>query len=188
MDLLYCFSEFYCLMKSHIHTEDTVKRFEIVTSDLGKHLRYFQQKICLHYKTKELPKEARARRRQKDTLAAATTTVAASASLPQASALSAPLPTQPAPKSKTFSLSNVKLHMLADMATFIPQHGALVGCSTQTVGFGPFSPNYLSNVLPSVVGTETLRDQGALGTYKEVRIVRLAVNASSMYLITAPHS
>lgn len=120
-------------MKSHIHSEDTVKRFEMVTSDLGKHLRYFQQKVCPHYDTKELPKEAKARRRRKDTLAAATTTASAS-ELPQAPVLLAPLPTQPAPKPKVFSLSNVKLHMLADMATFIPQHGALVGCSTQTVG------------------------------------------------------
>jgi hypothetical protein len=37
-----------------------------VTTSLGKAFRLFSDKICTVYNTKELPKEARARRRRRD--------------------------------------------------------------------------------------------------------------------------
>jgi hypothetical protein len=57
LDLLFVFASWHSLAKLRLHTDDTLKLLDEITSLLGERLRNFRDGVCTHYATHELPKE-----------------------------------------------------------------------------------------------------------------------------------
>jgi hypothetical protein len=88
-----------------------------VTASLGKAFRHFNAKICPAYSTKELPREAAARRRRRGN-----TNVTEKAK-----------PANDNPTKKMLNLQTYKYHSLDDYARTIRQLGTTDSYSTTTV-------------------------------------------------------
>lgn len=65
MRLLFSCSHWHGLAKLRLHSDLSLDILDEVTTDLGKEFRHFQQAICPRYSTRELPREANARRRRR---------------------------------------------------------------------------------------------------------------------------
>ena len=112
LDLIFILSTWHAYAKLRLHTDHTLASFDALTRPLGAALRHFSGKFSDGFNTKELPKEADARKRQ-----AATGKTNRKASHGKAS----------------FNLSTYKLHALGDYATTICQRGTTDSYSTQMV-------------------------------------------------------
>ncbi|THV05942.1 hypothetical protein K435DRAFT_816082 [Dendrothele bispora CBS 962.96] len=64
MDLLFDLATFHCLAKFRIHSEGSLQMLDTRTTELGRSLRIFDDKVCKAYDTKEIPKETAARGRR----------------------------------------------------------------------------------------------------------------------------
>ena len=62
--LLFVLCHWHELAKLRLHTDTTLNIFETVTIDLGNLIRTFASDTCSCFATKELPREAEARRRR----------------------------------------------------------------------------------------------------------------------------
>jgi hypothetical protein len=64
LDLLFIFSSWHALAKLRLHTDETLNILDEATSALGTQLRRFRDTVCVNYNTRELAKEANARRKR----------------------------------------------------------------------------------------------------------------------------
>jgi len=62
LHLLFALCHWHGLAKLHLHTDETLDIFERVTKDLCNRICSFVTDICPHFATKELQREAKARR------------------------------------------------------------------------------------------------------------------------------
>jgi hypothetical protein len=114
LDLVFILSTWHAYAKLRLHTDHTLASFDALTKPLGNALRHFGGKFSDGFDTKELPKEADARKRR-----AATGKTNRKASHGKAK----------------FNLSTYKLHALGDYANTIRQRGTTDSYSTQMVSF-----------------------------------------------------
>lgn len=123
-DLVFTMAEWHANAKLRLHTDSTVARLKELTRFVGTRLRFFANKICTLYDTRELPREeaARARRRAKQAAQKAGQTNGA------------PTSAKTGPLRKVFNLITYKLHALGDYAFHILRFGTTDSYSTQTVG------------------------------------------------------
>ena len=118
LDLVFILATWHAYAKLRLHTENTLASFDALTRPLGFALRHFGGKFSEQFETRELPKEAEARKRRE----------AASKNKGKVGT-----------KRKTanvqvrFNLSTYKLHSLGDYAETIRQRGTTDSYSTQTV-------------------------------------------------------
>ena len=105
-----------------MHTDHTLNLLSALTSSLGQHFRDFVKKTCPAFSTRELQREANARKRRevnaKDTAAAASCT---------------------ARQPKDLNLETYKFHSLGDYARMIATYGTCDSYSTELVSIGVFS-------------------------------------------------
>ena len=112
LDLVFILSTWHAYAKLRLHTDHTLASFDALTKPLGFALRYFSGKFSDQFDTKELPKEAEARKRR---ATARKTNKGASSGKAR------------------FNLSTYKLHALGDYANTIRQRGTTDSYNTQTV-------------------------------------------------------
>ena len=118
LDLIFILATWHAYAKLRLHTDNTLASFDGLTRPLGLALRHFGGKFSEQFDTRELPKEAEARKRREAT------------SKNQG---------KPSTKRKTasiqarFNLSTYKLHALGDYAETIRQRGTTDSYNTQTV-------------------------------------------------------
>ncbi|KAK7679639.1 hypothetical protein QCA50_017351 [Cerrena zonata] len=119
-DLLFVVAEWHANAKLRLHTNSTVKILEELTRTFGFMIRYFTNKICPTYQTRELPREEAARVRRQAKKASQGNQ----------------LPTTPAANTgrlnKTFQLLTYKLHAMGDYVWHIIRFGTTDSYSTQT--------------------------------------------------------
>lgn len=105
-----------------MHTDHTLKIFEDTTVSLGEHFRAFVKSTCPQFDTRELQREANARRRREikksDATASASTTC----------------------RQKTLNLKTYKYHSLGDYASTIREYGTCDSYSTETVSKKSYAP------------------------------------------------
>jgi hypothetical protein len=65
MQLLFTCAHWHGLAKLRLHSDLTLDILDDVTTILGERFRHFQRDICPSYATRELPREANARRRRR---------------------------------------------------------------------------------------------------------------------------
>ena len=121
-DLVFIMAEWHANAKLRLHTDSTVASLKELTCALGSLIRFFANKLCPEYDTRELPREeaARARRRAKK----------------PSQDQQAPNVTSThkiGPLRKVFNLVTYKLHALGDYVTHILRFGTTDSYSTQTV-------------------------------------------------------
>ena len=128
LDLIFILATWHAYAKLRLHTDHTLTSFDALTKPLGAALRHFAGKFSDRFDTKELPKEADARKRRaakgkgKGKLTRQNTT----------------------PGKAKFNLSTYKLHALGDYANTIRQRGTTDSYSTQMVrAFPPFTNGIL---------------------------------------------
>jgi hypothetical protein len=64
-ELIFICAHWHAMAKFRIHTDETLRIFEVVTQTLGRKFDLFEEKTCSSYTTFELPSEAEKRHRQK---------------------------------------------------------------------------------------------------------------------------
>lgn len=106
------------LAKLRMHSDLTLEIMDEVTTSLGKAFRQFQNNVCPTYNSKELPREANARRRRHQ----------------NADANGKINSTRDEPLQKKFNLQTYKHHSLGDYVNTIRQFGTTDSYSTTTVG------------------------------------------------------
>ncbi|KAH9923724.1 uncharacterized protein BXZ73DRAFT_103768 [Epithele typhae] len=104
LDMIFRLSTWHALAKLRLHSEDSLRYMEHVTTLLGATMRSFVRHVCLAYLTKELPKETAARQRRK---------VATTASI------------------KVFDLNTIKFHKMPEYPRSIRQFGTTDNTTTQ---------------------------------------------------------
>ena len=125
MKLLFRIAEWHGLAKLRMHTEATLSRLELVTTDLGHLMQNFRDKTCSKFNTTELAREVEARNRR------------------NARKKNTKAPNQ-SRKVKTFNLLTYKFHALGDYVRTIRMFGATDSFSTQLVCAGPYA--YVSQI------------------------------------------
>jgi hypothetical protein len=105
------------LAKLRMHSDLTLEIMDEVTTSLGKAFRQFQNDVCPTYNSKELPREASARRRRHQ----------------NADANGKINSTRDEPLQKKFNLQTYKYHALGDYVKTIRQFGTTDSYSTTTV-------------------------------------------------------
>lgn len=118
--LLFVLCHWHGLAKLRLHTDETLQIFERVTADLANYLRSFVSDTCPSFQTKELRREADARKRRQERQNSGV----AGGSLSQGSSARRP---------KGLNLQTYKLHSLADYPAHIRAFGTTDSYSTQTV-------------------------------------------------------
>ena len=120
--LLFVLCHWHGLTKLCLHTDMTLNIFEAVTIDLGDFICIFASDTCLCFVMKELPREAKARRRcgQQD---------AGRSSRPQGTASNVGHGKWP----KGLNLQTYKLHALADYPSQIKMYSTTDLYLTQSV-------------------------------------------------------
>ena len=138
LDLVFILATWHAYAKLHLHTDHTLASFDALTKPLGAALRYFGGKFSDRFNTRELPKEADARKRRAD----ASKSISKTARKPNAS-----------DGRVRFNLSTYKLHALGDYADTIRQRGTTDSYSTQMVRTYPINtPIHQSNSLIVLLG------------------------------------
>ena len=120
--LLFVLCHWHALAKLRMHTDETLDIFEVVTKDLGDHIRSFVSDTCPHFATKELSREAEARRRRRghqNPSSSSTSSVAT--------------PHGHGRQPKGLNLQTYKLHSLADYPSQIRKYGTTDSYSTQSI-------------------------------------------------------
>ena len=117
-DLIFILATWHAYAKLQLHTNHTLASFDALTKPLGAALHHFGGKFSDQFNTKELPKEADARKRR------------AAKGKDKGKSTN-----RKAPCGKVnFNLSTYKLHALGDYANTIHQQGTTDSYSTQMVG------------------------------------------------------
>jgi hypothetical protein len=125
LQLLFTFAHWHGLAKLRMHSDATIAILDDETTVLGEQLRGFESVTCAAFKTKELPREAQARKRRK----VRTTT----SSLPESHNI------PPERKSKTLNLQTYKFHSLGDYVSTIKCYGTTDSYTTSLVSIEVFS-------------------------------------------------
>jgi len=102
-----------------MHSDTMLDIMDEVTASLGDAFRHFSEEICPAYNTKELPKEANARRRRRSKKPNPTEKAEPSADMP---------------RKRTFNLRTYKFHSLDDYVRTIRWLGTTESYSTTIVG------------------------------------------------------
>ena len=118
LDLVFILATWHAYAKLRLHTDNTLASFNTLTRPLGFALRHFGGKFSEQFETRELPKEAEARKRRE----------AASKDKGKASTRRRTVNVQ-----VRFSLLTYKLHALGDYAETIRRRGTTDSYNTQTV-------------------------------------------------------
>ena len=113
MQLLFACAHWHGLAKLRMHSDLTLEILDDVTTTLGERFRHFQRDVCPSYRTRELPREASARRRRKKA--------------------NAPGEADSEPLKKFFSLRTYKYHSLGDYVRTIRFLGTTDSFSTTVV-------------------------------------------------------
>jgi hypothetical protein len=92
-----------------MHTDSTLAILDNVTTELGEQLRAFQKETCTRFPTRELKREAEARKRRQ----------VAKAPIPGSGQARDPNQRQP----KAFNLQTYKVHALGDYVSSIKTYG-----------------------------------------------------------------
>ena len=117
-DLIFILATWHAYAKLRLHTDHTLASFDALTKPLGAALHHFGGKFSDQFDTKELPKEADARKQR------------AAKGKDKGKSTN-----RKAPHGKVrFNLSTYKLHALGDYANTICQRGTTDSYSTQMVG------------------------------------------------------
>jgi hypothetical protein len=103
-----------------MHTDYTLRIFEVLTVTLGDQLQNFANVTCTNYNTFELPREAAARQHR-------------NLKNPQAAALDTNVAGGMARCVKTFTMDMYKHHALGDYVETIQMYGTCDSYSTETV-------------------------------------------------------
>lgn len=130
LKLLFICAHWHGLAKLRVHTDDTLKIFDEVTSDIGAEFRVFERDTCSAFKTRELPRESNARmrrRRKKESGEPARTRGGTSVPALEGSG------DFEEPLSKKFNLQRYKHHALGDYPNAIRQFGTTDSYSTELV-------------------------------------------------------
>ena len=125
LDLIFDLATWHANAKLKMHTDSSLKNFDIVTLALGRSIRIFRRDVCSLYDTRELPTEEAARgrrllKRQKHMTASSS------------GGSKLPVNTR-GPKQKLLNLSTYKLHALGDYPNTIRRFGTTDSYSTQAV-------------------------------------------------------
>ena len=118
LDLIFILATWHAYAKLRLHTDHTLASFDALTKPLGAALHHFAGKFSDRFNTKELPKEANARKQR-----AAKGKGTKGKSTKQKAKLG----------KARFNLSIYKLHALGDYANTIRQWGTTDSYSTQMV-------------------------------------------------------
>jgi hypothetical protein len=119
MTVLFRLAQWHALAKLRVHTEFTLDALGKITSVVGRDLRKFRDTTCTAFNTVELPCEAAARRRRKDSDKAK-------------NPISATI-TETRTTKKIFNLLTYKFHALGDYLDTIRSFGTTDSYTTQIV-------------------------------------------------------
>lgn len=119
-ELLFTCAHWHGLAKLRMHTEKTLEILEETTVNLGALFRLFTTTICPAYTTRELAREAEARKRRE------------SKNLPQGQA-PADSTASITRRQKDFNMATYKYHSLSDYANTIRRYGTCDSYSTELV-------------------------------------------------------
>ena len=114
LQLLFQFAHWHGIAKLRVHSDVTLPILDKETTNLGDKLRAFRSKTCSEFDTRELRREARARKRRQ---------AKAGPAIDQDSAR----------KVKTFNLNTYKTHSLGDYYEMISRLGTTDSYSTEPV-------------------------------------------------------
>lgn len=123
MDLLFDMATFQALAKMRSHVDHTVQLLDDMTTSLGASFRRFQEDVCPNHKTRELPKEQRAREARAAKAQASTST----------DTQKRPHQPKKEPGEREFSLNTPKFHFAGDYVWYIKNYGSLDCYSTGKV-------------------------------------------------------
>lgn len=128
LKLLFICAHWHGLAKLRVHTDDTLKIFDEVTSDIGAEFRVFERDTCSAFKTRELPRESNARMRRRKKAGGEPARTRGGASVPAEGSgdVEEPLP-------KKFNLQTYKHHALGDYPNAIRRFGTTDSYSTELV-------------------------------------------------------
>jgi hypothetical protein len=131
LDLLFSLTFLHALSMLRMHTDYTL---EVMTSEVlrfGYELRRFNQLLCPHYDTREIPKEEAARYRRQ---AAANAVKRPTDAQPfKKQRTKAPAADDSEPKKKSLSLSTYKLHITGHYPAYIASKGTTDNYTTKIV-------------------------------------------------------
>jgi hypothetical protein len=133
LNLLFTCAHWHFLAKLRLHTDQTLKELDTVTTALGVKFRDFKKKTCTSFKTYELPKERKKRQRaraKQEKLARSAQTKKADTEADAAEGQD-----KSSRKEKTFNLETYKYHALADYAATIRAYGTTDSYSTEAVSY-----------------------------------------------------
>lgn len=119
MRLLFICAHWHALAKLRMHSDLTLDILDEVTTTLGGKFRQFQQDICPSYHTRDLPREARVRRRRRQAAKQGTSAEV--------------VPSIDELLTREFSLQNYKYHSLGDYVKTIRMVGTTDSYSTAVV-------------------------------------------------------
>lgn len=119
LELLFICAHWHGLAKLRLHSDNTLHIMDDVTAELGTQFREFCDKICPEFQTRELPREAAARRRR------------CTKGNRQSGANTGTDTKEP--HQKNFNLEIYKYHSLGDYAATIRRLGTTDSYSTTTV-------------------------------------------------------
>lgn len=119
MELLFVCAHWHALAKLRLHTDHSLCIFDEVTASIGERLRTFATRTCSAFDTRELRREAEARKRREVKKSMTATSIT------------------PTRQQKTFNLQTYKLHVLGDYPTTIRRYGTCDSYSTEPVSTLP---------------------------------------------------
>ncbi|KAJ8503450.1 hypothetical protein ONZ45_g10851 [Pleurotus djamor] len=128
--LLYTFAEWHVLAKLRLHTEETLAALDHATQEIGRQLRRFENGLCNHYNTTELPSEEAARNRRRKTKGAVSMASGKRTKQP-AKKKKGDDATTIGPKVKKFNMKTYKFHSMGDYTSAIQHFGTTDSYSTQ---------------------------------------------------------
>ncbi|KAF8059028.1 hypothetical protein FPV67DRAFT_1426930 [Lyophyllum atratum] len=118
LELLFCFAHWHGLAKLRLHSGLTLELLDNETTALGDCLRKFESETCPSFTTRELQREAEARRRKNEANSKAT---ADEMTQSKTQGKKAQPPSGPQPV--TFNLVRYKAHALGDYTATIKEYG-----------------------------------------------------------------
>jgi len=112
-----------------MHTDSTLEIFDDITADIGTEFRIFERKTCSAFDTRELPREANARRQRK----AKTKGSGRASSNATAEDTADCVNSSSERRRKKFNLETYKYHSLGDYSDTIRRYGTTDSYSTEPV-------------------------------------------------------
>jgi hypothetical protein len=119
-ELLFTCAHWHAFAKLRMHSDQTLRIFEKLTTALGDQLRFFATNTCPEYNTSELPREAAARKRRQAKKSQTGTSNNGEAS-------------ESGLRTKQFNMNTYKHHALGDYVESIRAYGTCDSYSTELV-------------------------------------------------------